>query len=54
MEGKLELLYMGAAAICFAVFVMGWLMQNRQVNQGLIQLEQRMNQELHCEYSGKR
>lgn len=45
MEQKLELFYMGAAAIIFAVAIMGWMKSEQQMNQSLNVLEQRFGEE---------
>lgn len=45
MEQKLELLYIGAAAIFFAVAVLGWMETERKMHQGLEAVEHRLNEE---------
>lgn len=45
MEQKLEAIYVGAAAILFAVAMMGYMKMEQQLNQSMEKLQQRMGEE---------
>ena len=45
MEHGIQVLYIGAAAVFFAVFMAIWLHCDRQFDKGLRLLEQDMNEE---------
>lgn len=45
MEHKFELMFLGAAALLFAMSIGGWLLSDRQFEQSLYLLERHMNEE---------
>ncbi len=53
MEHKIELLYIGAAAIFFAVAIMGLMETEKQMNQCLVAVEHKLNQERIVERCGE-
>lgn len=45
MEHKMELVYMGAAAIIFAASIMGWFSMEKQLNESLVIVEQQAGED---------
>lgn len=45
MEEKLQLIYMGAAALLFVAAMIGWISVEQDLNQSLASIEQQFNEE---------